>query len=65
MGWPVEISDQVLELHEYWHHAPPRWMVRLDDVMAGGPWCLLCGCTDNAACDPPCGWAGPAHDEHG
>lgn len=32
---------------------------RVIDVQAGGRCCRVCGCTDNAACSPPCHWVEP------
>ena len=32
------------------------WLQRTLDVGLGGASCRRCGCTDNAACNPPCYW---------
>lgn len=37
----------------------PGFMQRVLDEAAGLPVCRVCGCTDNAACSPPCSWAEP------
>jgi hypothetical protein len=33
--------------------------IRAADVAAGGRQCRVCGCTQNAGCDPPCYWIAP------
>lgn len=53
----LELSDPEAELEM----DEEAWLaqVRAADVAAGLPACRVCGCTENAGCDPPCWWIEP------